>query len=313
MASENQHQKSETQHGLYDTGSFEKRWASSTEDNNITLYGFKRYKTAHLLNLRFLEEEIGRLDHQIYQAGLKLGIDPTPADRIGLKHCIKDEHALRADQLISEELIHKLRELLRQYGTYTVMTASFLANSHKDDGLAAFSRIMSMETCSMLDDERQTSLRSDISLFEIYNTRLVRVDLGPRTNQDPFQRRLHKYLRWFRYWRLKRDPAQDQERGGRSVYDDRSTRKWTYQNTVLVADTLWRIIVALAANIFVIAPLAILSYQSSKELQLVTISAWIIVFSVLIAVIFKASNQATVAVIAAYAAVLSVFISNRVS
>lgn len=95
---------------------FEKVWASSTEDNNLTLYGFRRFKTTHLLNLRLLEEEIDRVDHQIYQAGLKLGMDPTPADRLGLKHCKKDEHALRPEDVMDKELILKLRDLLRQYG-----------------------------------------------------------------------------------------------------------------------------------------------------------------------------------------------------
>jgi hypothetical protein len=95
---------------------FEKVWASSTEDNNLTLYGFRRFKTTHLLNLRLLEEEIDRIDHQVYQAGLKLGMDPTPADRLGLKHCKKDEHALHPVDVMDEQLILKLRDLLRQYG-----------------------------------------------------------------------------------------------------------------------------------------------------------------------------------------------------
>jgi hypothetical protein len=95
---------------------FEKVWASSTEDNNLTLYGFRRFKTTHLLNLRLLEEEIDRIDHQIYQAGLKLGMDPTPADRLGLKHCKKDEHALCPEDVMEEQQIPKLRDLLRQYG-----------------------------------------------------------------------------------------------------------------------------------------------------------------------------------------------------
>ncbi|RFU24804.1 hypothetical protein B7463_g11530, partial [Scytalidium lignicola] len=274
---------------------FEKVWASSTEDNNLTLYGFRRFKTTHLLNLRLLEEEIDRLDHQIYQAGLKLGIALTPTDRLGLKHCKKDEWSLRPEEIIDEKLIQKLRDLLRQY----------------DDGLASFAKIMAMETCSMLDDERQTNLRTDLSLYEIYNTRLVRVDLGPRTFQDPFHRRLHKYLRWFRYWKLSRQSSTDHEQGPPSpIYRDRSTQKWSYQNTTVIADVMWRVLVALAANVFIVVPLAILSYQSSKRTQLITVSAWIVVFSFLASIFFKASNQATVAVIAAYAAVLSVFISN---
>ena len=169
---------------------------------------------------------------------------------------------------------------------------------------------MAMETFSMLDDQRQSTLRTDLSLYEIYKTRLVRVDLGPRTFQDPFNRGLHKYLRWFRYWRLSGKSTADNERDPVPTYHDRSTRKWSYQNTVVLADTMWRVLVAVAANVFIVVPLAILSSQSRKGTQLITISVWIVIFSFLVSIFFKASNQATVAVIAAYAAVLSVFISN---
>jgi hypothetical protein len=164
----------------------------------------------------------------------------------------------------------------------------------------------------MIDDERRLTLRNDLSLYEVYKTRLVRVDLGPRALQDPFQRCLHKCLRWFRYRILSRKPTTwpDNERGGAPTYSNRSTQTWSYQNTVALADTMWRILVALVANVFIVVPLAILSYQSSKATQLLTIAVWIVVFSFLTSIFLKASNQATVAVIAAYAAVLSVFISN---
>jgi hypothetical protein len=162
----------------------------------------------------------------------------------------------------------------------------------------------------MLDDERQSSLRTDLSLHEIYHTRLIRVDLEPRTFQDPFHRRPHKYLRWFRYWRLSGKSSTDHERGTPTTYRNRSTRKWSYQNTAVLADSAWRVLVALAANDFIVVPLVILSYQPGKATQLITVSIWIAVFSFVTSIFFKASSQATVAVIAAYAAVLSVFISN---
>lgn len=292
---------------------FEKVWASCTEDNNLALYGFRRFKTTHLLNLRLLEEEIDRIDHQIYQAGLKLGMDPTPADRLGLKHCKKDEHALRPEDVMDEQLILKLRHLLKQYGKSIYMEKRSWTDFQlccKDDGLAVFNQIMAMETFSMLDDQRQSALRTDLSLYETYKTRLVRVDLGLRTLQDPFNRGLHKYLRWFRYWKLSGKSPKDHESGPPLSYCDRSTQKWSYQNTVVLADTIWRVLVAVVANVFIVVPLAILSFQSSKGTQLITIAVWIVAFSFLVSIFFKASNQATVAVIAAYAAVLSVFISN---
>ncbi|KAH7311143.1 hypothetical protein BKA65DRAFT_413641 [Rhexocercosporidium sp. MPI-PUGE-AT-0058] len=217
---------------------FEKVWTSSTEDNNLALYGFRRFKTTQLLNLRLLEEEIGRIDYQIYQSGLRLNIDPTPADRLGLKTCRKDEDAQHPDDILDEQLILKLRDLLRQY----------------DDGLAAFNRIMAMETCSMIDDQRRHPLRTGISLREVYETRLVRVDLPPRTLQDPFQRCLHKCLHWFRYRSLSGAVLtnHDGEKGEPPTYCERATYTWNFRNTVALADSIWRILVALVANVFIV-------------------------------------------------------------
>jgi len=39
---------------------------ASTADNNLTLHGFRRFKTTYLLNLRFLEEEIAQMDYTLY-------------------------------------------------------------------------------------------------------------------------------------------------------------------------------------------------------------------------------------------------------
>jgi hypothetical protein len=166
---------------------------------------------------------------------------------------------------------------------------------------------MAMETCSMIDDQPRFNLRADFSLPEIYKARLVRVGLGPRTLQDPFQRCLHKGLRWFRYRKLSKNlPTQiDMEVGAVPTHRNKTTHKSSYQNTVEVADMVWRVLVALLANIFIVAPLAILSYQSNRGIQLIIVSIWVVVFSFLTSIFFKASNQATVVVIAAYAAVLS--------
>ena len=95
---------------------FRKLWLKVTDDNGLTLHGFRRFKTTHLLNLRFMEEEIDRLDHQIYQAGLKLGFKPTSIDKLGLRHVKRDASALGAEQVITEDLVLRLRELLKQYG-----------------------------------------------------------------------------------------------------------------------------------------------------------------------------------------------------
>ncbi|KAH6714369.1 hypothetical protein BKA61DRAFT_424009, partial [Leptodontidium sp. MPI-SDFR-AT-0119] len=73
---------------------FRAHWQSSTADSNLTLHGFCRFKTTHLLNLRFLESEIAELDHIIFQAGLSLGLSPSPEGRLGLKHGKRDKKAL---------------------------------------------------------------------------------------------------------------------------------------------------------------------------------------------------------------------------
>lgn len=95
---------------------FREHWQSSTDDNNLTLHGFRRFKTTHLLNLRFLENEIAELDHIIYQAGLSLNSSPSARDRLGLRHVRRDKKAPSVAETINQGLILKLRDLLRQYG-----------------------------------------------------------------------------------------------------------------------------------------------------------------------------------------------------
>ena len=97
---------------------FRKYWQLSTDDNNFTLHGFRRFKTTHLLNLRFLEGDIAELDHVIYQAGLNLGLSISQTDRLGLKYSKKNVKAPNVDDAISRELVLWLRDLLKQYGVY---------------------------------------------------------------------------------------------------------------------------------------------------------------------------------------------------
>lgn len=97
---------------------FRKFWCAATDDSRLTLFGFRRFRTSHLLNLRYLEEEIHKVDHDIFQAGLQLGVPCTAADRLGLKHGRRDNRALGVEALITPELISRLRDLLKQYGSY---------------------------------------------------------------------------------------------------------------------------------------------------------------------------------------------------
>lgn len=94
---------------------FRKCWVVSTADNNLTLHGFRRFKTTQLLNLRFLENEIADMDHRIYQAGLGLGLSPSSDDRLGLAHSKRDADVPKVDDVITQEFILKLRDLIKQY------------------------------------------------------------------------------------------------------------------------------------------------------------------------------------------------------
>lgn len=271
---------------------FRKCWIASTDDNNLTLHGFRRFKTTHLLNLRFLEHEISTMDHTIYQAGLSLEVSPSSCDRLGLKHSKRDANTPSINDTITREFVLKLRGLVREY----------------DEALAAFNKIMAMETFSLLDDEKQSSLRDDLTLYEVYKTRLLRVDLGMRSRTDPFQRWLHGHLRKFRYWRLSRESQNEEglgSSGGRH-------RRWSYQNTILIADIIGRLTIATLTAIFLIGPLAIFSssYWSSTNNKLVVVSICIPILSFLASFFLKVSSYEMMAVSAAYAAVLSVFFSN---
>jgi hypothetical protein len=92
-------------------------WRYATADNRLSLFGFRRFRTIHLLNLRFLEAEVEKIDRKIFQAGLKLGIEPTDTDKLGLRHSKLDENSPESEEIIKPELILQLRALLNEYGT----------------------------------------------------------------------------------------------------------------------------------------------------------------------------------------------------
>jgi hypothetical protein len=94
---------------------FRKCWVASTADNNLTLHGFRRFKTTQLLNLRFFENEIADMDHTVYQAGLSLGLSPSPGDRLGLQHSKRDADVPKVNDVITQEFISKLRDLIKEY------------------------------------------------------------------------------------------------------------------------------------------------------------------------------------------------------
>lgn len=158
-----------------------------------------------------------------------------------------------------------------------------------------------METFSLIDDEKSSSLRDDLNLYEVYKTRLVRVDMGPRLRQDPFVRRLHGLLRKLRYIRLSRQ--------NRHTSKDQN-EDWSLQNTILIAEIAGRFIMAIVTATFLVVPLAVLSNLPRRDIQLTVISICIVLFSFLVSTLLKVTNLEMMIVSAAYAAILSVFVSN---
>ncbi|KAK1590469.1 uncharacterized protein LY79DRAFT_515798, partial [Colletotrichum navitas] len=82
-----------------------------------------------------------------------------------------------------------------------------------------------------------------------------------------------------------------------------------YQNTVLIAEMISRFFITRLVGIFVVTPLAALSYQPSKEVHLGVISACVVAFSCLVSSFLKVSSVEMM-VTTAYGAILTVFMSN---
>jgi hypothetical protein len=165
---------------------------------------------------------------------------------------------------------------------------------------------MSMDTFALLDDEKQCSLRTDITLYEMYKTRLLRVDQTPRTRQDPLQRSIHQLLRWFRYSQISKSSQNNVENASPFGMNQASSS----QNATLISEIISRVIIGIVTAIFLIAPLIALSYDSRKSIQIVIISICIVVFACLVSVLLRASNLEMMVVTAAYAAIIAVFVSN---
>lgn len=230
-------------------------------------------------------------------------MEPSSTDRLGLRHCKRDEILPSIDQALSKELIQRLCQLLKDYGIYKFRLLNVFTNFRLDEALIAFNTVMSMDTFALLDDEKQCSLRADLSLYEMYNTRLLRIDQVSRTQQDPLQRSIHQLLRWYRYSRISKS-SHDKTEGDGPIGVN---RQWSSQNTALIADVISRIIMGMVMVMFLIVALL---HEPRKSIQIVIVSTCVVAFACLVSVTLKASNLEMVIVSAAYAAIISVFISN---
>lgn len=166
---------------------------------------------------------------------------------------------------------------------------------------------MAMERCSLLDDEKAASARTDLTLPEMYQTRLLRPDLPSRSHADPVSHWIHRLLRDFRYRKLSRRCG---ARGVEAQAVLGRADSFSHQNSAPLSNFIGRLITTLMTGVFLVVPLAALGPQSTSTSQLVVVAVCILLFSFLVATMMKASNFEMMAVSAAYAAVLSVFVSN---
>ncbi|KAL8978565.1 MAG: hypothetical protein Q9205_005878 [Flavoplaca limonia] len=236
---------------------FRKAWYDATDDNYLTLFGFRRFRTAHLLNLRFLEQDIDKIDHQL------------KAKRDGGRNG-------EIKGITYEMFSERLRCLLKQY----------------DDAIASFNNIMMMETFALADHSLQSHRRSDLNDIETFKTRLVRVDLARRDGpRDILRYCFRKVLRhiWF-FLRRKSSLTHPSE-----AYDSaavlEANLKQSYQNTARIAECLMRFVMATLAGAFLLVPLIILSQKPRRGAQLVIVSVCILIFCLLVSLVSKASNE----------------------
>jgi hypothetical protein len=165
-----------------------------------------------------------------------------------------------------------------------------------------------METFSLADDGYQASRRNDLSPQEICNTRLVRVDLGPRSTQDPFQRQIHKLFRASRIRSLLKKKPYDEEANSTSTCEPKIST--SVQDSILIAEIIGRFWVATLSAAFLMIPLVVSAYQTSKGAQLCTIGVSVLIFAFLVSFSMRTTNHEIMAISSAYAAVLSVVVSN---
>ena len=170
---------------------------------------------------------------------------------------------------------------------------------------------MLMETYSMADNSWESSLRTDFNPYETYKTRLVRVDQAYRTgSRDVIRHALRKCLRALWFFVCRGGIGREVQEPYASAATLESHLKKSYQNTARLAEIITRFLVALLAGAFLVIPLVVLSYQSSNQTHLITVSICIVIFSLLVSLVSKASNEQTMVASAGYAAVLVVFLSN---
>jgi hypothetical protein len=99
---------------------FESLWPTVTSPDRLVLYGFRRFRTSHLLNLRVLEQQIMEVDQTIFEAGLQFGDVHAGRDRLALSCASPSRRpGPPAANEIDEQLLRRLRILLKEYGKWS--------------------------------------------------------------------------------------------------------------------------------------------------------------------------------------------------
>lgn len=93
---------------------FEESWGKVT--NSGVLNQFHRYNTLHLLNLRFLEEELATVESQVLRAGLKFSGREKGPDQIIFEEAIISPDVCDSNGKVSQAYVEKLRNLIQKYG-----------------------------------------------------------------------------------------------------------------------------------------------------------------------------------------------------
>ena len=163
----------------------------------------------------------------------------------------------------------------------------------------------------MADNSWESRLRTDFNPYETYKIRFVRVDQAHRTgSRDIIRHALRKCLRALWFFVCRGRIAREAQEPYASAATLESRLKKSYQNTAHLAEMITRFLVALLAGAFLVIPLVVLSYQSSSQTHLITVSICIVIFSLLVSLVSRASNEQTMVASAGYAAVLVVFLSS---
>ncbi|KAI1299003.1 hypothetical protein F5Y03DRAFT_408947 [Xylaria venustula] len=272
------------------TQNFVRHWEKVlTADNSLTRHRVRRSKTAHLINLRFLEEDIAALNDVIVQAGINTRLDTSSSDRLGRTHSQSVTENPRVEKSLREKL-WKRRRLIGEFS---------------DDALISFNQIMTMETFSLMDNDKQSSLHADRSMHEIYSTQLIRTELGTRSRREHFRCLIQKYLRDLRYWRLfKKDGHEEVPR------QPQKSRQVRHLKTLLVAEVVGHLITALTIVIFLIVPPVILEHQYQST-QTVVFSIFVLLFLFIVTAMLRISTLEMMFISEAYAVVLATFVTSN--